>query len=288
LVVPPLNLSVRVLDRFSDAVATKFESLTALLRKKPRLVNYAWMGVWVGLFAIMMTTGFLVKGKDHPGSHPEYWAHVCQQGRASACATWVNMLKGRCQDDSAAECAELGKVLDEGRYATRDEAQAGISFGRACDLGLKDGCAGLITFMRKGGSNALAVACDRGDGASCFLLGSLFSGGAGVPKNDALAFELFQRSCESGWWRACGRLGMSYLTGQGTTANPGLAIANFEKGCQGQNAASCLDAAQLYRGGKLGWKAEALARQRSQQACDLGLQAACQENAKAILTPGPH
>jgi hypothetical protein len=287
LVVPPLNLSVQVLDRFSEAVARKFESLTSLLALRPRLVNYAWMGVWVGLFVTMTASGFLVKGKDHPGSNPEFWAKRCQQGHSNSCATWINMLKGRCEDNSAADCLALAKVLDEGRYAAQDEAQAGVTFGRACDSGLQEACFSLITFMKKGGNNALATACDRGDGASCFILGSLFSGGAGVPKDPSLAFELFQKSCDSGWWRACGRLGVSYLNGQGTAVNPGLAIANFEKGCQGQSAASCLEAAQFYRSGKSGYKIDALARRRFQQACDLGLQTACQPEANAAMPSAP-
>ena len=287
LVVPLLNLSVKVLDRFSEVVAEKFASLTELLRKRPRLVNYAWMGVWAGLFVTMSASGFLVKGKDHPGSNPEFWAHACQQGRSNACATWVNMLKGRCLDNSATDCLALGKVLDEGRLAKQDEAQAGVMFGRACDSGLQQACFSLITFMKKGGNNALAKACDGGDGASCFILGSLFSGGAGVPQDPSFAFELFQKSCDSGWWRGCGRLGVSYLNGQGTAVNPRLAIANFEKGCQGQNAASCLEAGQFYQTGKMGLKVEALARQRFQQACDLGLQTACQAEANGGAAPTP-
>jgi hypothetical protein len=194
------------------------------------------------------------------------------------------MLKGRCEDNSAADCLALGKALDEGRYVARDEAQAGVTFGRACDSGLQEACFSLITFMKKGGNEALATACDRGDGASCFILGSLFSGGAGVPKDPALAFELFEKSCESGWWRGCGRLGVSYLNGQGTRVNPALAIASFEKGCQGHNAASCLEAGQFYRSGKFGYRMEAVARRRYQQACDLGLQTACQPEANAATT----
>jgi hypothetical protein len=287
LIVPPLNLSVQALDRFSEFVAARFGALSATLRNKPRLTNYAWMGVWVGLFVTMTASGFLVKGKNHPGSSPEFWEHACQQGRSSACATWMNVLKGRCEDDSAAYCLKLGQVLNEGRLVKRDEAQAGVMFGRACDSGLQEACFSLITFMKKGGNDALAAACDRGDGASCFILGSLFSGGAGVPKDPALALELFQKSCDVGWWRACGRLGVSYLNGQGTAVNPGLAIASFEKGCQGQNAASCLQAAQFYRKEKVGDKTEARARRRFQQACDLGLQSACEEEANAAAGFAP-
>jgi hypothetical protein len=287
LIVPPLNLSVRALDRFSDWVAARFKSLTASLRSRPRTVNYAWMGVWICLFVVMTASGFLVKGNDHPGSNPAFWAHSCQQGRSGSCATWTSMLGGRCQDGSAADCQALGKIFDEGKFAARDEARSGVMLGRACDLGLQEGCVSLITFMRKGGSDVLAAACDGGDGASCFLLGSLFSGGAGVPKDPALAFQLFEKACGNGWWRACGRLGVSYLNGQGTPVNPGLAIASFEKGCQGQNAASCLEAGQFYRREKLGDKTEALARRRLQQACELGLQTACQPEANAAMLPAP-
>ena len=277
LCVPFLNLTVQSLDRLSDTVAAKFRPLTPLLRWKPLQANYAWMGVWVCLFVTMTTTGFLVKGKEHPGGTPAFWAQACQQGRSSACKTWVNLLKGRCMDNSGADCLTLGKVFDEGRFVPRDAAQAGVTLGRACDLGVPEGCSALQSFMRKGGSQVLASACEGRDGASCFILGSLFSGGQGVPKNPALAFELFQKSCESEWWRACGRLGLSFLVGEGTAKNPALAIQNFEKGCQGRNAPSCLEAAQFYRSGRLGWKVELLARQRFQQACDLGLQVACQQ-----------
>jgi hypothetical protein len=283
LCVPPLNLTVKALDRLSDKVAAKVGSRTWLPAWRPRQANYAWMGVWVCLFATMTASGFLVKGKDHPGGTPAYWAHACQQGRSSACTTWVNVLKGGCQDNSAADCLALGKVLDEGRLVAQDRARAGATFGRACDLGLKEGCSSLMAFMRTGGINVFTTACDHGDGATCFILGSLFSSGLGLPKDPAIAFELFQKSCESGWWRGCGRLGVSYLTGQGTAVDRGLAIANFEKGCQGQNAASCWEAAQFYRSGKLGWKVEALARQRFQQACDLGLQLACKQEANSTM-----
>ncbi|MGP0074267.1 MAG: tetratricopeptide repeat protein [Bryobacteraceae bacterium] len=283
LIVPPLNLTVQMLDRFSASVAARFSSLTALLSERSRAMNFAWMGVWICLFVTMTASGFLVKGKDHPGSRPDFWAKRCQQGQSTSCVTWTNILKERCDANDAADCFTLGKILDEGKFAAQDEAQAGVSLGRACDLGRQESCNSLIAFMKKGGNQALATACDRGDGAGCFLLGSLVSGGAGVPNDPALAFELFKKSCDVGWWRGCGRLGVSYLNGQGTPVNPDMAIANFEKGCQGRNAASCLEAAQFYHRGKGGYKLEVLARIRLQQACDLGLQNACQMEATAAM-----
>lgn len=284
LIVPFLNLGVKGLDHLSDAVADRFKSLTAALRARPRALNFAWMGVWAGLFVTMTASGFLVKGTEHPGSKPELWGHLCEKGRTSACPTWINILRGKCQEDSAADCLALGNTLEAGKYVKKDTVEAGVTLGRSCDSGLKDACISLLEYMRKEGTDPLASACDRGDGAGCFVLGSLFSAGAGVPKNPDMAFELFRKSCDVGWPRGCGRLGLSYLLGQGVRPNPGLAIANFEKGCQGKNAASCLEAAQFYQAEKSRPIAKALARDRLQQACDLGLQAACQAGVKSAST----
>jgi Sel1 repeat len=291
LCVPPLNLSVRFLDRVSEALTAKLRPFASRLswrpEWRPRRANYAWMGVWVCLFIAMISTNFLVKGQDHPGGRPAYWGKLCQQGRTSACATWVGLLKQQCAGNASGDCLTLGAVMNEGRYVTRDAVLAGVSFGRACDLGLPQACGALMVFMRQGGVQALLPACDKGEGASCFILGSFFSSGQGLPKDQAMALELFQKSCESGWPRGCGRLGLSYLMGEGTAKNPQLAIANFEKGCSGRNAASCLDAAQFYRAGKASWT-DILARQRFQQACDLGLQVACKQamvSQASALTP---
>jgi len=276
LCVPALNLIVRVLDRVSEALALRFRSLISIRAWSPQRTNFAWMGVWVSFFVIMMSTGFLTKGKDHPGGNPAHWRQECEQGRRGACSTWVRTLNVTCQDGSRADCLTLGKVLNEGRLAPRNAAMAGISFGHGCDLGLPEACSSLLEFVRGDGRDAFLQACNRGDGTSCFVLGSLSSGGNGVPKDDGLAFTLFNKSCDDGWWRGCGRLGVSYLVGQGTAVDPAKAIENFEKGCRGRNAPSCLEAAKLYHEGVGGVADETLARQRLREACDMGLKTACQ------------
>jgi TPR repeat protein len=276
LCVPPLNLTVRFLDRISESVGSWFRKFVKWPAWNAPQVNYAWMGAWVALFICMTGTGFLVKGDEHPGSKPAYWAQLCRLGRGAACETWVRFLKANCAGDSRADCLTLGELLNEGRYTPRNAVLAGVSFGRACDLGLPQGCGRLMAFIRQGGMQTLLPACDQGDGASCFILGSLFSSGQGTPKNPVIALQLFQKSCESGWPRGCGRLGLSYLAGEGTDKNPQLAISNFEKGCEGRNAASCLEAAQFYQNGKAAWTG-IVARERFQQACDLGLAIACQQ-----------
>jgi hypothetical protein len=294
LCVPPLNLSVRFLDRASEAVISRLRPLLSWPdwkpRWHPRMANVAWMAVWICLFFTMTGTRFLVKGQDHPGGKPAFWAGLCKQGRSGACQTWVGMLKEDCAADSSSDCLILGEVLNEGRYLKRDFVLAGVSFGRSCDLGSRLGCGALLNFMRHGGLQALLPACDKGDGASCFILGSLFASGQVIPKNASLAFELFQKSCESGWPRGCGRVGVSYLDGEGIEKNASSAISYFEKGCTGGSAASCFDAAKFYHAGKAAWT-DILARQRLQRACDLGLQSVCQmasvSTASAFPAPAP-
>ena len=281
LCVPILNLSVRALDRASEAVAARLRGLSPaggpVVAWNPRTANLAHMALWASLFAVMVATGFLKTGADFPGSNLDFWRQACQQQRWNACKTWVRVLNDACQDGSGAACFKVGQLLNEGRVVPHNPEFAGVSLGRACDLGVQEGCASLVEFARDGGRDEFQQACDRGNGASCFILGSLYSGGQGVPQDPGRAFSLFERACADKWWRGCGRLGTSYLVGQGTTADPAKAAENFEKGCRGGNAASCLEAAKLYHRGIGVFQDDEMALQRLQQACDLGLPPACKE-----------
>jgi len=297
LCVPILNLSVRVLDRLSAALAVTFRPMLPLHLPQwsKQKSNFAWMTVWVSLFITMVSTGFLAKGKDHPGGNPEHWHQACLQGNHKACDTWVRTLNVNCQDDRGADCVLLGTVLNEGRLVTRRADLAGVAFGHGCDLQAAGACDKLTAFAAADGRATFQNSCDHGDGASCFVLGSLYSSGSGVPKDDARAFALFGRSCDLEWWRGCGRLAVSYMVGQGTRPNPFLAIENFEKGCQGSNAASCFEVAKLYVRRNWGVQDRELARKRFRRACDLGIREACQiadaptraSNSKAPVPPTP-
>jgi Sel1 repeat len=289
LCVPPLNLTVKLLDRFSLAVADRWKRWVPALESamhspalngflKPKPVNYVFMSVWIAVFAGMMSTSFLTKGKDHPGGDPAFWARACQQhGSGLACDTWLRTLNGACQSDSASHCMKLAAALQSGVVPVRDPSLLGVTYGHACDLGVSAACESLLTYVKSGGSDMLSRSCDRGDGASCFILGSLYSGGKGVTQDPTLAFEFFTKSCSTNWWRGCGRLGVSYLVGQGVFADPALALKNFEKGCRGENAASCVQGAQLYAEGPINLRNRELAQTRLSRACSLGLQTACRQ-----------
>ncbi len=258
LCVPPLNLTVRALDRASVALAARFRIPTW----DPKRANLAHMGVWICLFGVMLTTGFL--GGHIPGSDPEFWRKACVQGRGTACQTWTRGMKISCSHGSGPACMALGIELDNGRMIPRDEAEAGKNFAHACELRLSNGCASLLRILGENKGTSFQSACERGDGESCFLLGSLYYAGEGVPKDSARAFALLQQACSSGWWRGCSGLAECYRTGTGTAVDNALAIENFDKGCERGVASSCFSASSMYRGLNDLAKAEKTSRQGCQ------------------------
>ncbi|MGA2812788.1 MAG: hypothetical protein ABSG16_15415 [Candidatus Acidiferrum sp.] len=284
LCVPILNLCVRALDRWSENVSARLASAGWQWKWTPRMTNFAFMGLWVALFVAITASGFLAKGTAFPGGNVAFWQQACQDGRWKGCTTWATALNAACEDNARDKCLELGQLLDAGKVVKRDPAIAGVSFGRACDLGLAAACNELVSFVRdEGGGEALEQSCGLRNGASCFILGSLYSQGAGVAQDGRRALQLFESSCAAGWWRGCGRLAQSYLLGQGTAPDPALAVKDFEKGCQGGNSASCAEVAMLYNRGIGGVQDHELAMRRLKRACDLGLLSACspQERARA-------
>lgn len=267
LCVPPLNLTVRALDGLDAAVRRRIGAwrpgwLETASAWKPGNVNFAYMGVWIALFALMIGTGFV--GGRHPGANTGFWLQACQENRRNACRTLVQTLGVSCQHGSARACVSAALLLDEGRRTPRDLTEAAKDFGRACDLQLSSGCQALVAKVAAEGPQILSRACNRGDGESCFFLGSLYYGGGGVSRDYGQAVSLFRESCDDGWPRGCGALAECYRAGQGTPADRPQAREYFEKACRADVAASCYAVAVMYREDR----EESIARRRFHQACD--------------------
>jgi TPR repeat protein len=268
LCVPPLNLTVQLLDRLSVRVSTFMRRFDLSILRwdgewKPRRANFAHMAVWMCLFAVMSGTGFI--GSRHPGSNPEFWRSACEQGRRNACETWTRTLDLMCQHGAEHACFTLGVARSDGRMLAPDAFDAGKSFARACDLGNAAACLRLIALVGNAGPGIFETSCARGDGESCYIVASLYHAGLGVPKNEERALDLYRQSCETGLWRGCGRLAESYRTGQGTSPDPEHAAEYFERACRGGHAPSCFSAGILYRR----QKDEVLAQERFREACEL-------------------
>ena len=267
LCVPVLNLTVRGMDRASRAISARLRMPAWISEMSLRQANAVHMAVWIALFASMTATGFMKKQLDHPGGHAEFWEKACKEGRLNGCREWVRALKISCAYQGAAACAAMGRLQDEGRLVARDRLMAGKNFGRACDLGLAQGCASLAAFVQRGGEDVFSRACAGGDGVSCFILGGQM--------DPTRAAALYERSCAAGWVRGCGRLGEFYQQGEGIPVDLPRAMDNYQKGCEGGDAASCAGAAQMFRRGIGVAQNEMVASQLMARACQLGLRDAC-------------
>jgi hypothetical protein len=273
LCVPPLNLTVRILDRFSLAAAERFRAfrlrpLESFSGWSPRQANLAHMSIWIALFALMAVTGFI--GGRHPGADSEFWHRACIDGRRHACETWVHTLDVSCGHGSGRACLTAGVLREEGEIAPRDLVEAGKDYARACDLTAPNACSTLVALVRRNGPDVLEPACTHGDGESCFVLASLYYAGGGLPRDYARSASLFRQSCDEGWPRGCGGLGECLQSGRGVAPDSTTAAQYFEKACRNGVAASCFAAGRIYRA----TNNEALARNRFQQACDLSIHAA--------------
>ena len=168
---------VQPLDRAGAALEARFRQMTWT----PRQVNFAHMAVWIALFAVMITTGFV--GGRHPGSDPGFWQKACESGKGDACQTWVRTMNVNCQHGSGLACLTLGVEWNEGRVVPRDRAESAKNFARACDLKMQYACPSLMALVKENGPGILRPSCELGDGESCFILASLYYAGGGVPKS---------------------------------------------------------------------------------------------------------
>ena len=164
------------------------------------------------LFGVMFGTRPL-RGADS-GANPEFWRQACADKRGSACQNWVRMMDVTCSHGSGTACRTLGIAQYQGQMVPRDAAGAGKSFAHACELGVANGCGGFFRVVADDNGRSFQEACDRDDGESCFLLGSLYFSGQNVPKDSARAFALLQQSCRSGWSRGCGGLADAIAPGR--------------------------------------------------------------------------
>jgi hypothetical protein len=285
LPVPILNLTVRLLDRASTAVSAwlarrrwvtegKFRPVQALAGWTPRQANFGFMGIWVALFAFMVGTGFI--GGKHPGSDPAFWQQACDAKGGQACHVLARTLDLNCQHNSARDCFALGVLLNNGKGLPREPVGAGRSLKRACDLGLETACSSVVELVKTDGDAVLRDPCSRGDGPSCFMLGSLYYGGQGVSRNLEYSAMLFQQSCAAGFTRGCGQLGESYLFGEGVPKDILKARQILESACDAGYAAGCFNVGLMHRQGIATLKDESLALRRFRQGCDLGNRNACQ------------
>jgi hypothetical protein len=215
LPIPVLNLLVPWLDRLSlRGLTGRFERWEA--RFAPRRVNLAHMGVWIALFTLMISTGWIQA--PHPGASIRFWKQAVVEDRVMAQRGLATMLFVQVKRGDPDAWNEMGLMYLEGRILTRDPAAATHCFVQGARLGSTMAARNLVSQNVILGApcdlNDLLFALHRleqdcasdGEGQSCYLVGAAHEVGRGGPPDLAQAFLWYDKACEHGYAPACQRL----------------------------------------------------------------------------------
>jgi len=306
LVVPVLNLLTPLLDRWAGLGAMgRFGRWEMLVGQ--RKMNLAFMGGWVALFLVMLTTGFVQA--PHPGSALGFWLKAARENRPGAVKNLRLILNGLAKEDLddpskpavgigtagplsreqvvGILCNQIGSIYAEGKFVPTNIAKAVQYFLRGCDHGNIDACANLamayLVFNRPeaqaGAEQALAMlerTCSEStNGLVSFLVGYSYDIGRGHPLEKSKARKFYERGAALGDLNAYKNLARMQLNGEGGPPDYASAASWLQKAADLQDGESCLNLARLYHNGNGVPRDEQRATALLEKACQLGIQPAC-------------
>jgi TPR repeat protein len=194
------------------------------------------------------------------GDDPEQCLQQCNKGDAQSCnrlgvallhqggdvALARQAFAKACNADDAEGCKNLGLAV--GRDDSRTALEA---LSKACLLGYADACLGMGDALAEVHQLVKAArvykrGCEAGSYLACSKGAYLYSAGQGdaVPRDDALALQMFVRSCHGGQAIDCGNAGLKFEFGEAVRADARMAEALYQHACS-------LEDAQCYRLGML-------------------------------------
>ena len=98
--------------------------------------------------------------------------------------------------------------------------------------------------------NFLIPLAERGDAEAQYKLGTMYSNGLFVPKNDAVAIEWYRKAAEQGIPGAQLDLGFMYYNGQGVPQDYAEAVKWFRKAAEQGNAIAQNNLGAMYYNGQ--------------------------------------
>lgn len=134
-----------------------------------------------------------------------------------------DLYSGACDEANTAGCVNYGMLLADGQSLARSDSGSRLRpmdhavrlFATACRQGDARGCGelGRVYLVRMGdvarSVPMLRQACDGGQGASCFLLGSQYDHGA-LGDDPLAAMSLYKKACATGDEKGCLHLDLIY------------------------------------------------------------------------------
>lgn len=315
VVVPVLNLMVPWLDRLAGwgvaGALGRWEETVG-----PRKMNLAFMGGWVALFLVMLSTNF-VEG-PHPGRTIGFWEKAAEEKRPGAVKNLRYLLNkfverdmdypndavgvganGVMNRDQALGilCNQVASIYAVGQFVPADPVLAARYFEKACELGNTDGCAhlavayfstnlaGVQVDIGQALSNLEQSAAAAKDGRICCLIAYAYSTGRGHTMDKAKARQFYEQGARLGEMAAWKSLAQMELAGVGGPSDHAAAAVWLQKAAEAQDGQSCLTLARLYRQGDGVPQDEQMALGLLDKACSLGVKQAClmlQKSQKSI------
>ncbi len=226
MLVPVLNLGVKLIDRVAQSKALRYfdpARIAPQVTGRPR--NLAYMASWAAVFGVMLSLRGI--GDNFPGQDIPFWQKACKEHGQRGCSKLEFSAHFGCEHSSGWSCNYLAIMKRGLRQSTASPdsqsfggdadflaplqqpevsnalsaVRAGVPlFNRACELGFQPGCENAARVQRGDEpQDAPPTAADYRILLSMYKLSRR-------PVLDAMdAGQVYAEACRHGWDVACGR-----------------------------------------------------------------------------------
>lgn len=159
-----------------------------------------------------------------PGQYDENVPELAEEYLGLACGEGLTMA-----------CYNLA-VLHESVRSSYDPQRAGELYELACTEGIEQACDSQVVLERNLENIRHARdRCEAGESSYCSDLASRYADGRGVPIDEELAMEWYERACDDEHAPACNRLGVLFVF----HGEEDRGLSFMERGCQLGDQPSC-------------------------------------------------
>lgn len=157
-----------------------------------------------------------------------------------------------CAKKEPRSCYMLAGMANQGEGGPRDEGQARLAYGKACELGLAFACSSQAAMLssgdggkedKPGAVRAFTRGCELGSASACADAGSMLSVDADAPYHDRTkARAAYTRSCDLGLATSCSALaGLMYEYDSGEISDADRATSQklYQKACMSGDSYAC-------------------------------------------------
>lgn len=156
-----------------------------------------------------------------------------------------------CAKKEPRSCYMLAGMANQGEGGPRDEGQARLAYGKACEHGLAFACSSQAAMLasgdggkedKPGAARTYARGCELGSASACSDAAGFYGNDGEAPYHDlAKARVLYTRSCDLGMASGCSALASLAYSGNTeiTPADRAASQKLYQKACMGGDSYSC-------------------------------------------------